>query len=136
MGAPPKLNPAPPVLTQDVRSKGGGLPLLDFDSVSSSSWLIDEDEGANGDKKKGTILVLITNNVLEERYIGTATVRADTAQEYEVCSKLSLIATDTDATSSGSEWLQRNSSGTGTGVIVEVDIPPRSVVLVKLSPRA
>jgi hypothetical protein len=134
MGAPPKLNPAPPVLTQDVRSKGGGLPLLDFDSVSSSSWLIDEDEGANGDK--GTILVLITNNVLQERYVGTATVRADAAQEYEVCSKLLLIATDTDATSSGSEWLQRNSSGTGTGVIVEVDIPPRSVVLVKLSPGA
>ena len=132
MGAPPTLNPAPPVLTQDVRSKGGGLPLLDFDSVSSSSWLIDEDEG----DKKGTILVLITNNVLQERYVGTATVRADAAQEYEVCSKLSLIATDTDATSSGSEWLQRNSSGTGTGVIVEVDIPPRSVVLVKLSPGA
>ena len=135
MGAPMKLNPAPPVLTQDVRSKGGGLPLLDFDSVSSSSWLIDEDEGADGDKK-GTFLVLITNNVLEERYIGTATVRADTAQEYEVCSKLLLIATDTDATSSGSEWLKHSSSGTGTGVIVDVDIPPRSVVLVKLSPRA
>merc|ERR1711871_167693 len=43
LSSPPVLKPAPRVRTQEPQSRGGGLPLLDYDSVSGSHWQLFED---------------------------------------------------------------------------------------------
>ena len=127
LGAPPVLSPAPPVLTQDVSSKGGGLPLLDYDSVSSSSWLLDTSSGSS------STLVLLTNNEDGDGYSGSVRVKGPEGP-YTVSTK--LMQAPADATEGG--WRDEEGQGvtgsSGSAVAVKVHVPARSVLLVKLSP--
>jgi hypothetical protein len=138
MSYPPVLSPAPPVHTQGVESKNVKMPLLDYDSVSRSSWRLGG-SGGGGDTSV-TALVLLTNNV-QHAYEGSASIKLPANKQDSTVVVSARLMTVSEVGQVSVEKLEQvkvvveeEEKAGGTGVVlVPVYLPARSVLALELS---
>ena len=78
MGSPPVLDPSPPVYSQSKDSVNENLGQLDYDSVSRASWRLESDVGST------FVAIIITNNMDEAFGNYSGRVRVESSEDGKI----------------------------------------------------